>query len=114
MLMIVIMTTALAENLKVTTVKDGDPPVSAEENDWIYGIYNASSSKLSIVFGAGDPAVGVNIYKNEKDLVVSRLFSVNPRDTVLFPMAKYGSGNYKVVITMIEEEDDYIGKFTIR
>ena len=112
--LIVSITTALAENLKVTTVRDGNSPVSVEEDEWVYGIYNESRRDLSIIFESANPAVGINVYKDGKDLVVSRLFAVNPKDTLSFSLAKHGRGTYKVVITMADEDEDYIGNFTIK
>lgn len=98
----------------MTTVRDGNSPVSVEEDEWVYGIYNESRNDLSIVFESGNPAVGINVYKDGKDLVVSRLFAVNPNDTLSFPLARHGRGNYKVVITMVDEDEDYIGNFSIK
>ena len=57
--LIVSITTALAENLKVTTVRDGNSPVSVEEDEWVYGIYNESRNDLSIIFESANPAVGI-------------------------------------------------------
>ena len=111
---IVSIASAVSMNLKVTTVRDGDSPVPAEENDWVYGIYNESRRDLSIIFESANPAVGINVYKDGKDLVVSRLFAVNPNDTLSFPLARHGRGTYKVVITMADEDEDYIGNFTIK
>lgn len=111
---IVSIASALSMNLKVTTVRDGDSPVPAEENDWVYGIYNESRRDLSIIFESANPAVGINVYKDGENLVVSRLFAVNPNDTLSFSLAKHGRGTYKVVITMADEDEDYIGNFTIK
>lgn len=111
---IVSIASAVSMNLKVTTVRDGDSPVPTEENDWVYGIYNESRRDLSIIFESANPAVGINVYKDGKDLVVSRLFAVNPKDTLSFSLAKHGRGTYKVVITMADEDEDYIGNFTIK
>ena len=75
----------------MTTVRDGNSPVSVEEDEWVYGIYNESRRDLSIIFESANPAVGINVYKDGKDLVVSRLFAVNPKDTLSFSLAKHDS-----------------------
>ena len=106
---------ALADNLKVITVNNGNSPVPIEDNDGVYGIYNTSIKNLLIVFEVGNPAVCINIYKNEPEkLVISKLYSVNPNDTIAFPLSKHGSGNYEIVITMADEDDDFIGKFVVK
>lgn len=112
---IISISSALADNLNVITVNDLNSPVPVEENEGVYGIYNTSIKNLLVVFDVGNPAVCINVYKNESNkLVISKLCSVNPNDTIAFPLSKHGSGNYKIVITMADEDDDFIGKFVVK
>ncbi len=114
-ILVLSISSALADDLIVTIVDDEDYPVPAERSDWVYGIYNATNSNLYVMFEYGNPAICINVYKNsEKDLVISKLCSVNPNDTVSFHLANHGLGNYKVVITMVDEDENYIGNFTIK
>lgn len=77
-----------------------------------YAIYNRVDSCLTVIFEASDPAVCISIYKNDT-IIKSYLMSVNVGDTYNCSLANYGAGSYRIVITMIEEEEPLVGTFVV-
>ena len=65
------------------------------------------SNYLTALFFLEDPEVCISIYKNGT-LVAIDPRSVEPSDSVTFNLSTYGPGQYEVIITCSEADDDYL------
>ena len=111
---------AYAANLTVILVPNDDDqkedyPHRSPSNptdESAYAIYSQVDSCLTIFFEASDPAVCINIYKDDT-IIYSNIKMVSVGDSYDYSLTNYGAGSYRIVITMIEEEEPLVGTFAV-
>ena len=60
----------------------------------------------------GYQAANINIYK-DGNLLISRIYNVNPETFYTYDLSNYGNGTYQVVI-VTNEDEDITGSFDIK
>ena len=80
-------------------------------SEYVEGVLDLTSLKFSLSFYVGYQAVNVNIYK-DGNLIISRIYNVNPATSYTYDLSGYGKGAYQVVI-VTNEDEDITGSFTI-
>ena len=80
-------------------------------SEYVEGVLDVTSLQFSLSFYVGYQAANVNIYK-DGNLIISRIYNVNPATSYTYDLSGYGNGAYQVVI-VTNEDEDITGSFTI-
>lgn len=80
-------------------------------SEYVEGVLDLISLQFSLSFYAGYQAANVNIYK-DGNLIISRIYNVNPATSYTYDLSGYGNGAYQVVI-VTNEDEGITGSFTI-
>ncbi len=83
----------------------------ANYTDCVGGVMDLQTKQLTLSFFVGYQAANINIYK-DGNLLISRIYNVNPETFYTYDLSIYGNGTYQVVI-VTNEDEDITGSFTI-
>lgn len=108
-----------AEELKIVLKNNVEDDIETElphrsivnYTDCVEGVFDLPTKQFTLSFNVGYQAANVNIYK-DGNLIISRIYNVNPATSYTYDLSGYGNGTYQVVI-VTNEDEDITGSFTI-
>lgn len=75
-------------------------------SDLAFAYYDTETGLLSITFNAEADNTSISIYQNDT-LIIETTRSVFIGDVVTFDLSYYGTGDYQIVITGIDDDELY-------